>query len=144
MEPAVDTFLKTVLRSGLLGADELKAAYRVLPREQRRSPRQVADQLVKTGKLSRFQARKLLAGTPMGLKFGPYQILAPIGRGAMGAVYLARDSRDQQLVALKVLPHQEARTEERKMAECQREIHMSQSITYTHKEDTNIKLNNNK
>jgi eukaryotic-like serine/threonine-protein kinase len=130
MEPAVDTFLKTVLRSGLLGADELKAAYRSLPRDQRQSPRQVADQLVKTGKLSRFQARKLLAGTPMGLKFGPYQILAPIGRGAMGAVYLARDSRDQQLVALKVLPPKRAREEERYLARFRREMDICQRVAH--------------
>jgi serine/threonine protein kinase len=132
MEPAVDTFLKTVLRSGLLGADELKAAYRSLPRDHRQNPRQVADQLVKTGKLSRFQARKLLAGTPMGLKFGPYQILAPIGRGAMGAVYLARDSRDQQLVALKVLPPKRAREEERYLARFRREMDICQRVAHPH------------
>ena len=35
---------------------------------------------------------------------GPYRLLRPIGRGAMGVVYLAQDSRTQQHLALKTLP----------------------------------------
>src|SRR5580658_6417695 len=109
MEPAVDTFLKTVLRSGLLDSDQVRAAYRAAPREQRVDPRAVAEHFIKTGKLSRFQATKLLSGTTKGLVLGPFQVLAPVGRGGMGAVvYLVRDSRDQKLVALKVLPPKKA------------------------------------
>ena len=39
-----------------------------------------------------------------GSSLGPYQILAPIGAGAMGEVYRARDSRLDRDVAMKVLP----------------------------------------
>ena len=35
---------------------------------------------------------------------GPYELLAPLGAGAMGEVYRARDGRDGAEVALKVLP----------------------------------------
>jgi serine/threonine protein kinase len=39
-----------------------------------------------------------------GTRFGPYEILAPIGAGGMGEVYRSRDTRLDRIVAIKVLP----------------------------------------
>jgi len=39
-----------------------------------------------------------------GTKLGPYEILAPLGTGAMGVVYRARDERLEREIAIKVLP----------------------------------------
>ena len=39
-----------------------------------------------------------------GIRLGPYEILSPIGAGGMGEVYLARDTRLDRDVAIKVLP----------------------------------------
>jgi len=39
-----------------------------------------------------------------GDKLGPYEILAPIGKGGMGEVYRARDTRLHRDIAVKVLP----------------------------------------
>src|SRR5712691_6608287 len=38
----------------------------------------------------------------IGDKLGPYEILAPIGKGGMGEVYKARDTRLDRIVAIKV------------------------------------------
>src|SRR5262249_60794000 len=92
-QPATtESFLRAVLRSGLLDRATLKAQLRDVPEERRSDPEVLAEHLIKKGKLSRFQARKLLEGTALGLVLGPFQILAPIAKGGMGTVYLARDS----------------------------------------------------
>jgi serine/threonine protein kinase len=127
---SIDDFLKTVLRSGLLDREQLQGSLRAVPQERRDDPGAVADHLVRTGKLSRFQAAKLLEGTALGLKLGPYQVLAPIGRGGMGTVYLARDNRGDMLLALKILSPKRAREEERVLARFRREMEISQRVAH--------------
>ena len=52
----------------------------------------------------------LISGTHL----GPYEILAPIGKGGMGEVYKAKDTRLDRTVAIKVLPEHLAESPERK------------------------------
>ncbi len=130
--PTVEGFLKTVLRSGLLDREALQEALRTMPLERRNEPDAVAEHLVTAGRLTRFQARKLLAGTALGLVLGPYHVLAPIARGGMGMVYLARDTRSGLLVALKVLSPKRAREEERLLARFRREMEMCQRVSHPH------------
>jgi eukaryotic-like serine/threonine-protein kinase len=130
--PSVEDFLKTVVRSGLLERENLAEALRGLPSELRHDTLALAEHLVRTGKLSRFQARKLLQGIGRGLILASYQILSMIGKGGMGRVYLARDSRSSQLVALKVLPPSKARTKERLLARFQREMELSRKVSHPH------------
>jgi serine/threonine protein kinase len=130
--PSVEGFLKTVLRSGLLDRAQLQEALRDVPREQRDDPRALADHLVRKGKLSRFQAAKILRGTGRGLILDHFQVLAPIGRGGMSTVYLARDERSGELVALKLLPPSRWRGEERMLTRFQREMELSRRVAHPH------------
>jgi serine/threonine protein kinase len=128
--PTVQDFLKTVLRSGLLDRRRLDAALAAAPAGQRESAQALADYLVRNGRLSRYQAKKLLKGTFVGLVLGPYQVLAPIGKGGMGIVYLARDHRVGQLAALKVLSPRKA--EGRMLARFRREMEISLKVDHPH------------
>jgi serine/threonine protein kinase len=130
--PTVDDFLRNVLRSGLLDRDRLQEALRHLPRRDRDDPRAMAEHLIKGGHLSRFQANKLLKGRAVGLVLGPFQVLAPLGRGGMGTVYLARDSRSGQLIALKVLAPRRARNQERVRMRFLREMELSRRVAHPH------------
>jgi len=129
-QPAVALFFKTILRSGLLDQAQLNDAMRTAAPEQRATSAEAAEFLVKKGMLSRFQARKLLRGVTHGLVLGHYQILAPIGKGGQSIVYLARDARSQQLLALKVLPPRVAREEERMLARFRREMELCQRVAH--------------
>jgi serine/threonine protein kinase len=65
----------------------------------------------------------------IGDKLGPYEILAPIGKGGMGEVWKARDTKLKRDVALKVLPEAFARDRER-MARFQREAEVLASLNH--------------
>ncbi len=130
--PTVEAFLKKILRSGLLNRDQLQAALRDMPLDRRDDPQVVADYLVRKGKLSRFQASKLLKSSGRGLLLGHYQVLAPIGRGGMSTVYLARDDRSGELVALKLLPPSRWRNQDRLLARFQREMDLSRRVANPH------------
>jgi serine/threonine protein kinase len=100
--------------------------------DRRNEPDAVAEHLVKAGRLTRFQVRKLLSGASLGLVLGPFHVLAPIAKGGMGTVYLACDTRSDLFVALKVLPPKRAREEERLLARFRREMEMCQRVSHPH------------
>jgi serine/threonine protein kinase len=127
---AVERFLQSVERSGLLSPEAVRRVISTAPPAVRHDPQQLADHFVRLGRLSHFQARKLLDGTAAGLVLGPYHIVMPIGKGGMGTVYLARDSRSPTLLALKVLPPKKARRHERLLARFRREMELSRKVDH--------------
>jgi serine/threonine protein kinase len=127
--PTATTFALAVERSGLLPLGRV-AEVRADPR----SPQAIAADLIAAGDLTVFQAQKLLAGQWYGLILGPYVILAPLGRGGMGIVYLARENRPadtttaRPLIALKILPPRKALAEPRTTARFLREMNLGYQV----------------
>lgn len=128
----VDQLLTAVARSGLLAEDKIQKLFSVSPAAARKQSEVLADWFVRTGILTQYQASKLLQGAERGLVLGPYQMLAPIGRGGMGSVYLARDTRNRRLVALKVLPPHRYKEEERHLTRFRREMEICQKVAHPH------------
>jgi serine/threonine-protein kinase len=64
-----------------------------------------------------------------GSRFGPYEILALIGKGGMGEVYRAHDTQLEREVAIKALPEEFARDAER-LARFEREAKLLASLNH--------------
>jgi hypothetical protein len=66
-----------------------------------------------------------------GTRFGPYEILLPLGAGGMGEVYRARDTRLDRTVAIKILPADVAADTQRR-ERFRREARAISSLTHPH------------
>jgi eukaryotic-like serine/threonine-protein kinase len=130
--PDVNALLKTILDCGLTERQRLKESLLAMPSELRNDAQAVAEHLVRAGLLTQFQALRLLNERRPGLNLGPYVLHEPIGKGGMCRVFLARDTRTQQMVALKVLPPKRAREDERILVRFQREIRMIERLSHPH------------
>src|SRR5215471_3084066 len=64
-----------------------------------------------------------------GTRLGPYEILAPLGKGGMGEVYRARDTKLDREVAIKVLPEAVAQNPER-LARFEREAKVLAALNH--------------
>ena len=126
----VDQFLRNLLRCELVDRDALRDALRSMPIEQRDQAPAVAEFLVAKKLITTFQSHKVLAGVTQGLKLDNYVVQTPIGKGGMGTVYLAKDCRDGQSVAIKVLSPKRAKEGERHLVRFQREMMLSQKLKH--------------
>ena len=66
-------------------------------------PRQLADELVRRGWLTAYQADELLKGQGQDLVLGAYVFLELLGEGAMGRVFKARQRSLGRVVAVKLI-----------------------------------------
>ncbi len=66
-----------------------------------------------------------------GTRLGVFEILAPLGKGGMGEVYRAKDTKLEREVAVKILPEEMAKRPER-MARFEREAKLLAALNHPH------------
>jgi eukaryotic-like serine/threonine-protein kinase len=106
-DPRASQFWQATIRSGLLDVEGLTACWDAIEPAKRDVPehidRRLARRAVESKLLTFWQAQQLLAGRTSGYRVDRYLLMNLIGQGGMGRVYLARDTRLNRLVALKLL-----------------------------------------
>jgi len=101
-----ESFLAVVKQSGLVDNERLQ---KLLNEFRLRGikleiARTIADELVASNAVTRWQAEKLLQGKHRGFFLGKYRLLSLLGKGGMSSVYLAEHTVMRRRCAIKVLP----------------------------------------
>jgi serine/threonine protein kinase len=105
MPITLDEFVQSITASGLMDAEEIQSFLDTLPMAQQpKTAEELAREMHRAGKLTRFQAQAIYQKKTRGLVVGNYVVLDKLGKGGMGAVYKARHRRMDRIVALKMLP----------------------------------------
>jgi len=132
-DPRASDFWRATVRSGLMDAESLTACWDAIEPTKRDVPehinRRLARQAVQAEMLTFWQAQQLLAGKSTGFKIDRYLLLDLIGQGGMGRVYLARDTRLDRRVALKILAA-ERLSNPRSVARFQREARLGAKLQH--------------
>jgi serine/threonine-protein kinase len=106
VDPHDSFFWQMALRSGLVDTTRLQECWDTIAPDRRTAEaidRRLARRLIEAGYLTTWQAQQIFRGRGGGLQIGKYVLLDAIGQGGMGRVFLARDTRLNRQVALKVL-----------------------------------------
>ncbi|HYH67039.1 MAG TPA: protein kinase [Urbifossiella sp.] len=103
---SVEELIQLIRKSGMV--DEGRLTNYLQRREFARGlptdPREFAEDMVRDGVLTNFQAEQFLLGKWRGFTIGKYKLLERVGVGGMGQVFLCEHMFMKKRVAVKVLP----------------------------------------
>src|ERR1700693_4445000 len=102
MPVPLEQFVKQLEDSGILAGDTLKDF--IPPKAAPKDAQELARDLVRQKKLTKFQAEEVSKGKGKSLTLGNYVLMEKIGAGGMGQGFKARHRRMDRLVAVKLLP----------------------------------------
>ncbi len=98
MPVSLKDFAKSLAASGLMSADEIRDFLSTFPSEKRpKSTRDLAREIIRAGKITKYQAEEVYHGRTKGLVLGNYVILDKIGAGGMGQVFKAQHGRMKRM-----------------------------------------------
>jgi eukaryotic-like serine/threonine-protein kinase len=106
MPSSVEELIQLIRKSGMI--DEQKLSTYLERREFTRGlpsdPREFADDMIRDGVITYFQAEQFLLGKWRGFTIGKYKLLERVGVGGMGQVFLCEHMFMKKRMAVKVLP----------------------------------------
>lgn len=102
MAVTLEKFVQQLEDSGIIAGDTLKDF--LPPKSKPRDAEELARELVRQRKLTKFQAEVISKGKADSLTLGNYVLMEKIGGGGMGQVFKARHRVMERFVAVKVLP----------------------------------------
>jgi serine/threonine protein kinase len=128
MAVPLEKFVKQLEDSGILAGDTLKDF--LPPKNMPKDAQELALELVRQKKLTRFQAEEVSKGKGKSLVLGNYVLMEKIGAGGMGQVFKARHRRMNRLVAVKLLPAAMTR-DAAAIARFEREVHAAAKLRHS-------------
>lgn len=101
---ACSDFVKGVVELPCMTEGQLQSMVAWLKARPESDPTNLADYLVKQGMLTRFQADTILLGRAKDLVLSNFTLVDVLGSGAMGTVYKASSTNDNNWYAIKIIP----------------------------------------
>lgn len=101
MSVSLNQFVRQLEESGILTGNTIKE---FIPPKSPMGAKELARELVRRKKLTKYQAQEVCEGKAKSLVLGNYILMDPIGAGGMGQVFKAEHRRMKRFVAVKLLP----------------------------------------
>ena len=116
------SLVESLVSCGLMSDEEVQQVLDAVPESDGPLTEEAfARRLIAQGKLTEYQAAALRDGRTQDIVLGNYVVLEQLGEGGMGTVFKAMHRRMKRLVAIKLVPLENAKTAE-SIARFQREV----------------------